>query len=340
MPQESAKTGFFGLKIAYRIDIYLIPISVCFKRLLLLVTLEKHLNPMVNEALRNHPPEVSHLGSNEVHVWWTSLDFRVSCIENLKWTLTPEERARAKRFYFQRDHDRFIAARGLLRVILGYYLNAKPSRLEFCYNHHGKPYLAGEFRQNSLRFNLSRSHEVALYAVCRGREIGVDIERIEPEVADEQIAEHFFSPLEVAKLDALPSDVRHEAFFKFWTRKEAYLKASGVGLSLPIDGFDVSLVPEKPAALLSTRWDPKDAVRWSLQDLDPLPGYAATLAVRGGGWCLKYWQLPESMLPGGRLKRSSKGSSQKPEDRGRRAMGRNPMTVISDQKADVRGQRA
>jgi 4'-phosphopantetheinyl transferase len=134
---------------------------------------------------------------------------------------------------------------------------------------------------------------VALYAVTRGREIGIDLECIRFDLEVEKIAERFFSRREAATLRTLPPEVQRQAFFLCWTRKEAYFKARGEGLSLPLDQFDVSLIPGEPAALLSTQRDPYEVSRWSLQELTPAPGYAAALAVEGHGWGLACWQWPD-----------------------------------------------
>ena len=233
------------------------------------------------------------LDNNEVHVWRASLDLTASHVQILQQTLAPDERARAERFYFQKDRAHFIVARGLLRVILGRYLDRPPDQLRFCYNSNGKPALAKEFNRDTLCFNLSHSHGLALFAVTRGRELGVDLERVRPHLADEQIAERFFSPREVAMLRALPTNMRTEAFFNCWTRKEAYIKARGEGLSFPLDQVDVSLAPGEPVALLSAKADPHEASRWSLQELAPGPSYAAALAVEGHDWRLRCWQWSE-----------------------------------------------
>jgi 4'-phosphopantetheinyl transferase len=206
--------------------------------------------------------------------------------------LSEDEGARAARFYFQKDREHFIVARGLLRSILGRYLDSEPSTLRFSYSNYGKPALVGA-EEAALRFNLSHSGGLALLAVTRGREIGVDLERVRPDFVDDQIAERFFSPREVARLRALPPGVQLEAFFTCWTRKESYIKAHGEGLSLPLDGFDVTLTPGEPAALLSTRGDLREAALWSLRALHPWPGYVAALAVEGHDWQLKTWRWPE-----------------------------------------------
>jgi len=238
------------------------------------------------------PPEKITLCSNEVHVWRASLEESQPQVECFRHNLAPDEQKRADRFYFQRDRRRFISAHGVLRAILGLYLNRAPKCLSFGYSSHGKPALAGESGGDAIRFNMSHSHGEALYAVTRGREIGIDLEFIRCDLEVEQIAERFFSQCEIATLRALPVSLRKHAFFLCWTRKEAYIKARGQGLSLPLDQFDVSLIPGEPSALLSTQPDSDEALRWSLQELTPAPGYAAALAVEGPGWSLSCWQWP------------------------------------------------
>ena len=146
---------------------------------------------------------------------------------------------------------------------------------------------------DAIRFNLSHSHGKALYAISRGREVGVDLEFIRCDLEAEQIAERFFSHSEIETLRALPPSLRKYAFFLCWTRKEAYIKARGEGLSMSLDQFDVSLTPGKPAALLRTNPDSDEALRWSLRDLKPASGYAAALAIRGSDFTLSCWQWPQ-----------------------------------------------
>jgi 4'-phosphopantetheinyl transferase len=234
------------------------------------------------------------LGRNEVHVWRASLDESPTQIDSLLHTLAADEQSRADRFYFQRDRERFIVAHGILRTIIGLYLNRAPNSLSFCYGTHGKPALAEESGGDAIRFNMSHSHGMALYAVARGREVGIDVESIRI-LEVEQIAERFFSRREIATLGALPTDLRNYAFFLCWTRKEAYIKARGEGLSLPLDRFDVSLIPREPAALLSTRPDSDDALRWDLHELVVPPGYVGALAAEGRGWSLSCFQWPLSL---------------------------------------------
>jgi 4'-phosphopantetheinyl transferase len=230
------------------------------------------------------------LGRDEVHVWHATLSQTPSQIESFLHSLAADEQARAERFYFERDREHFVVARGVLRAILGGYLNRAPESLSFCYSSHGKPALAGESDAHAIHFNVSHSHGVALYAVTRGREVGIDLERIRPGVEVVEIAERFFSPREVAMLQALPTEFQCEAFFRCWTRKEAYIKARGEGLSLPLDQFDVSLAPGEAATILGTRPNPSEASRWFLQEIASAPGYEAAVAVEGHGWRLSCWQ--------------------------------------------------
>ena len=213
-------------------------------------------------------------------------------MDSLLCTLAEDERARANRFYFQIDRERFIIAHGVLREILGLYLNRAAQSVSFCYGPQAKPALAGETGVDTIHFNLSHSHGLALYGVTRGREIGIDLEFIREGLEVEEIAGRFFSQREIAALRALPAGLRKCAFFLCWTRKEAYIKARGEGLSLPLDQFDVSLIPGEPAMLLDTRPDSNEARRWSLQELSVAPGYASALAVEGHGWSLSCWQWP------------------------------------------------
>jgi 4'-phosphopantetheinyl transferase len=236
------------------------------------------------------PPAHLTVSSNKVHVWRTSLDLPASCVQSLQHTLAADELSRAEQLYFPKDRKHFMVARGLLRAILSRYLDMEPGQLRFCHSPYGKPALATTPGQDTLSFNMSHSHGLALYAITRGREIGIDLERIRGDLNCEQIAARFFSPRENAVLRALPAELKPEAFFNCWTRKEAYIKARGEGLSLPLDQFDVSLAPGEPTMLLNTRGDPQETARWSLQALTPGPGYVAALAVEGHGWRFKYWQ--------------------------------------------------
>ena len=238
-----------------------------------------------------NPPQKLALPQNEVHVWRASLDLDVTSKSRLAQTLTQDEQHRANRFHFDRDRDRFLVARGILRVVLGRYLNLSPDQVPIGYTAFGKPILEKPLPTEALNYNLSHSDDVALYAFSHSYRVGIDLERIRPDIVVEEVAERFFSPDELAALRALSTDDRINAFFACWTRKEAYLKARGEGLSIPLDSFDVSLKPGEPAKLLNSRDDPQAVARWSLRTLNVGPGYAATAAVEGHDWQLHCWQF-------------------------------------------------
>jgi 4'-phosphopantetheinyl transferase len=244
------------------------------------------------DSLWLSPPERLSLGNGAVHVWRVFLDQIPSQVDRFQNTMADDERSKADRFYFSRDRDHFIVARGVLRALLGRYLDRAPESLSFTYSTHGKPALASESDAGGIRFNISHSHGTALCAFTRGRAIGVDLEFIRCDLEAEQIANRFFSRSEIAALRALPLRLRKYAFFLCWTRKEAYIKARGEGLSMPLDQFEVSLIPGEPAALLSTQPDSDEALRWSLRNLTPASGYAAALATKGRDWTISCWQWP------------------------------------------------
>jgi 4'-phosphopantetheinyl transferase len=218
------------------------------------------------------------LGDQTVHVWSASLVVGPSSIQALQRTLTADETARADRFVFEKDRDHFIVARGLLRTILSRYVDMDPSDLRFHYGAHGKPALANVFRR-AVRFNLSHSNGLAIYAITRNREIGVDLECMRADFPGFEIAERFFSAQEVATLRSLPQAKRQEAFFSYWTLKEAYLKATGKGLALPLDQFDVSACLHGSHSLRKASGGEK-IPGWTLQGLVPAAGYMSALAVQ------------------------------------------------------------
>ncbi len=247
---------------------------------------------VTTDTMWGMPPPDLALSRDEVHVWRASLVRPPAQIQAFQGVLTPDELERAGRFCFQGDAERFVAARAILRAILGSYLGLKPNQIHLRYTAHGKPYLPAASEREKLRFNLSHSRGLALYAVTRGREVGVDLESLDTGFDCEPIAVRFFSQRENATLAALPAERRREAFFACWTRKEAYIKARGAGLGIPLQQFDVSLVPGEPAALLDCRWAPQEVAHWTLHALDPGPGFTAAVAVEGQDWDLRCWQWP------------------------------------------------
>lgn len=218
------------------------------------------------------------LPDGEVHIWNLSTPLQQVVLDQLSGLLSPDELQRAARFRFPRDANQFISSRGLLRTLLASYLARDPRSLRFHYSEKGKPELPSALSAG-LCFNVAHSGDIILWAFTRSRRLGVDVEQVRKDFSTAEIAERFFSVGERAQLRALPAVRRHEAFFQCWTRKEAYLKATGDGLSLPLDQFDVTLAPGQPAHLLQTRPDPAEAERWLMRSLDVGPDYAAALVV-------------------------------------------------------------
>jgi len=236
------------------------------------------------------PPSYLQLNTGQVHIWRASLELSPSLLDNLEACLSEDEIDRANRFRFIKDRSHFVAARGCLRDILGYYLGISPKLVKFSYSQYGKPDLDGELNPGGIRFNISHSHSLGLFAFTRLNDIGIDIEYIRSGITDEGIARRFFSQNEVENLFSLPDSLRKDAFFNCWTRKEAYIKAHGEGLSLPLDHFDVTLTPGEPASIMNTRPDPDEAKQWTLHEINPGSGYVAAVAFRARKLQLKYWQ--------------------------------------------------
>jgi len=226
-----------------------------------------------------HFPPAPRLDPNAVHTWWTALHPNSSAAAQFERLLSPEELARAHRFHSPRDSASFVIARGMLRTVLAAYTGLDPVKIDFVYSEKGKPALSSGVNSTDLRFNVSHTDGLLLIGMTRARSLGVDVEKIRYDFDTDNIAERFFSPAEQVALRKLPFEVRHHAFFSCWTRKEAYIKAIGEGLSLPLHQFDVALDPSGPAALLATRPDPAEASRWLIQALPLGSQYAAALAV-------------------------------------------------------------
>jgi 4'-phosphopantetheinyl transferase len=225
--------------------------------------------------------------ADEVHLWRVELAPVAKGEQRWKEILSADERARAARFHFPRDRQYFMAARAVLRMILASYAASHPRKLVFGYSDKDKPFLSGGQTGSDIEFNISHSGDIALLAFARHRELGVDVEKVREDFEHETIARRFFSEEEQRQLAALAPEERYAGFFRCWTRKEAYIKAQGIGLSLPLHQFDVSLKPGDVNALLATRPDHSEAARWSLREVPAGDGYVAALCVRGDGWHLK-----------------------------------------------------
>lgn len=214
---------------------------------------------------------------HDVHIWSRQIDPGTGDVAHLQSVLSDEEHQRASRFRFDKHRNRYIYTRGTLRLILSSIIDAPPDAFQFEYSDHGKPSLTAPHLANQVAFNVSHTDGAVIVAVCRGRQIGVDVEKVRSDFATDEIAERFFSHAEQIALRKLPLSERREAFFRCWTRKEAYIKARGEGLSHPLHQFDVSLGAD--ASLLGTRPDPLEATRWSLRDVPIAAGYVAAVAV-------------------------------------------------------------
>ncbi len=212
-----------------------------------------------------------------IHLWTIRTDAPEVVARGFEQLLAADEKSRAARFRFDRLRRSFAVARGALRVILSFYLNAPPGNIEFTYGINGKPAVASE---TGLQFNASHSGDLALIAVTTGCEVGVDLERMRGIKDSEQIANRFFCPAEAQELLSLPREQQELAFFLCWTRKEAFIKATGQGLSAALDSFRVTLDPSQPATMLHIDGDRDLAQAWTLHDLQIAPGYAAALAYR------------------------------------------------------------
>ena len=233
------------------------------------------------------------LPDDELHVWRASLRQAARRVAQLESLLSEDELERAARFHFEEGRAHYVTARGTLRALLGGYLDRDPGKLAFTYGPNGKPELAGS---RVPRFNISHSHGTALFAFAANRKVGVDLERVRSNVRVLPIAERFFSPAEAASLRELEPTERLRAFFRCWTRKEAYIKANGGTVAMLTNRFDVS-VDESPA-LLATREDPADAARWTLRDIPMGSEYAAAVAGEGTGWALGLWEVPHDLTSG------------------------------------------
>ncbi len=222
----------------------------------------------------------------EVQLWAATLAPPVARVDELRRLLTSEELARAARFRFDRHRRRFIVRRGVLRLLLAQYLGQSPREVRFEEGEKGKPFVPQRDSrpEDQLHFNLSDSKDLAVYAFTRGAELGVDVEILREMPDAQSIAEHFFSIEEQDRLRQVPEERKSQAFFNCWTRKEAYIKAIGEGLSEPLDRFSVTLLPDEPTRFVHLGGDPRRAEDWTLLHMVPEDGAIGALALEGEGW--------------------------------------------------------
>ncbi len=252
--------------------------------------------PDVNTIWKDSLPHIAlSLSQEDVHVWRIDIAQPPAIVQPLRDLLSADENAKADRFHFEKDRQRYIVSHAVLRTLLARYLDiplVEARHISFSYNDYGKPTLPAPC-SSTLNFNLSHSRDLALLAFTHGRQLGVDVEYMRAIREYEELAERFFSPHECATLQALPISLRQEAFYHCWTQKEAYIKARGMGLSLALDSFDVSVHPAEPAMLLDCRESANEVTRWKFYTLWPGTGYAAALAVevQGPEERVSCWQL-------------------------------------------------
>ena len=240
---------------------------------------------MATPTLWSPPPESLTLADDEYHLWRAALQCDAMRLRDLEGALNEEEKLRASKFLVPDARERFVLSRNILRELLGRYLGVSPSEITFSYGTYGKPFLDMPASAAQIHFNVSHSHEYGAFVFARGREVGIDIEKIRAEAAGEDIARRFFSQAEIQQLAAMPQNERVAGFFACWTKKEAYIKARGEGLQIPLHSFSVSIAKANWQELLSG-----DDVCWSVYPFEPAQGFAGAIASEGKGRGLQFWE--------------------------------------------------
>ncbi|MHB8689068.1 MAG: 4'-phosphopantetheinyl transferase family protein [Candidatus Dormibacteraceae bacterium] len=237
------------------------------------------------------PPNVPTLQVDEVHVWRASL--LTNNTAQLTSSLSQDERQRAKQFRFEHHRERYIRCRILLRALLSTYMGADPGQLRFRYNAAGKPELDGH-NPMAIRFNVSNSCDCALYALTRHRSVGIDLEKVRFDFPAKAIGSQFFAPREYDALCDVERRSRQVAFFRLWTAKEAYVKATGAGLQRTMNDFDTSASLMERSQFSPVISSVPGPLRWSVRPLTPWPGYIGALALEGDGTEVKCWDATSS----------------------------------------------
>jgi 4'-phosphopantetheinyl transferase len=232
----------------------------------------------------SRPPSKVYLLPNEVHVWRASLQVPNFVLDKYSQLLSDDELSRRDRFHFEKDRRRYSFGRGVLRFILGIYLGADPKDVDFSYGDYGKPFLDSALYDIPIHFNHAHSNDLSLYAFSLSRSVGIDVEYMRPIPDYDKISENNFSLGENAILQKLPENLKQEAFYNIWTRKEAYIKAVGCGLTIPLNTFEVSVISSEPVRLKSTDCSYEKAYRWRMESFNPSKGYAAAIVVEGYDW--------------------------------------------------------
>lgn len=229
-----------------------------------------------------------------IDLWRVQLTQSEERLREFRQWLSPDECTKVDRFHFAKDRTSSLIARGLLRLLIAHYLKLTPASLSFDYGPQGKPLLSPQIANpDNLVFNISHSGNMAILGFAVDRVLGVDIEWMR-EIDVDSIVERFFSVRELMEFRALPKHQRHQAFYCGWTRKEAYIKALGGGLSIPLDRFDVALSPHKEARLLAVNGDEKAAQEWSIQALKDLPeNYQGAICIKDANATINYREWHE-----------------------------------------------
>jgi 4'-phosphopantetheinyl transferase len=239
------------------------------------------------------PPEV-RLANRQADLWCATMPSFAEPISLLSALLSAEERQRAERFHFSVDRDRYIVRRGILRILLSRYLNTQPAEIEFRYGRWGKPEMKGNALD--LHFNDSHSGDLALYAVTAAGPIGADIEQVRPIPEFEDLASRYFSPRESALIRALVPERRMEAFYSVWTRKEAFLKATGEGIGRNLAEIEVSPDPGQEPAILRVPGSTPGPGGWKLRSFSPAAGYLGAVAFQGDISSFREFVVPVSFI--------------------------------------------
>ncbi len=247
-------------------------------------------------------PDRLQLIPETVDVWLFSLNQPSAKLDEMRKLLSSDELARSERFFQQSSGEQYVAAHGILRILLGRYLNKSPEKIVFNKNTHGKPMLVtfpdnspdiADSNNISAHFNLSHAHDYGLIAISPDRAVGVDIEYLKREFEYLKIARRFFSPAEYESLQNTPGPLQKDAFFSGWCRKEAILKALGTGLSGGLGNFDVSISTEPHTEIiklpehLQAKASPNSKAKWCIQNLPEVDSYTHAVAAEGDDWALR-----------------------------------------------------
>lgn len=232
----------------------------------------------------NKQPDISEL-SKGIHVWYCSISKNESKLPEFEQLLSEDEKKKSIKFKFKKDRNSYIISRGIVRKLLGSYLSIAPAEIKFEYTPYGKPYLAN----NRLNFNISHSGDMAVFAFVLKSDIGVDVEKVKEDFDVLELAQNFFSKKEIEAMKRIPEKQWSRAFHRCWTRKEAFIKAEGSGLSFPLNRFAVSLDDDHQADLLETDWDATEKSNWSLFSFIPREQYIVAIALRNQNIAAEYF---------------------------------------------------